>query len=424
MTYEIITLGCKVNSCESAAIAEQMENAGFFPAETGADVCIINSCAVTSTGVKKARQAVSRKKRENPACVVVLCGCFPQAYPEQASQIIGADIVTGNSQKGNIAALVKDYLAKPVRTMRVSPLTRDFDEPSAGADIDRTRAFIKIEDGCDRFCTYCIIPTARGRVRSRAPEEITRQAQLCAQSGHKEIVLTGINLGCYGQELGLTVTDSVLAAQADGIERIRISSIEPDMLTEKEIKRLSSIKTLCPHFHISLQSGCDKTLREMHRRYDCAQFEQTANLLREAFPNCALTTDIMVGFPGETDEDFAQSMAFTEKIGFAKLHVFPYSMREGTVAAERADQVPPITKSARVHKAEELAQKLWSQFLRAQVGTVQSVLIEKPRSTEYSQGFTANYTPVRIYGENIPRHSLVDVKIAGYRKDYCTGIPV
>lgn len=424
MTYEIITLGCKVNSCESAAIAELMEKAGYSPAKNNADVCVINSCAVTSTGVKKARQAVSRKKRENPACVVVLCGCFPQAYPEQASQITGADIVTGNSQKGNIPALVADYLTNHVRTMRVSPLTRDFDELSAGADIDRTRAFIKIEDGCDRFCTYCIIPFARGRVRSRAPEEITQQAQLCAQSGHKEIVLTGINLGCYGQELGLSLSDAALAAQAEGIERIRISSLEPDMLTENEISRLSSIKTLCPHFHISLQSGCDKTLREMHRRYDCAQFEQTVQTLREAFPNCALTTDIMVGFPGETDEDFAQSMAFAEKIGFAKLHVFPYSMREGTVAAERADQIPPIIKTNRTHAAEQLAQRLWTNFLSAQVGTVQSVLIEKPRSDDYSQGFTANYTPVRIYGENIPRHSLVNVKIAGCRKDYCTGVLV
>ncbi len=422
MTYEIITLGCKVNSCESAAIAEQMEKAGFSPAESAADVCIINSCAVTGTGVKKARQAVSRKKRENPACVVVLCGCFPQAYPEQASKVVGADIVTGNSQKGSISALVEEFLANRVRTMRVSPLTREFDEHSAGADIDRTRAFIKIEDGCDRFCTYCIIPFARGRVRSRAPEEISRQAQLCAQSAHKEIVLTGINLGCYGQELGLSLSDAVAAAQAEGISRIRISSLEPDMLTQEEIDRLAGFETLCPHFHISLQSGCDKTLREMHRRYDCAAFEQTVQALRRAFANCAITTDIMVGFPGETDEDFAQSMEFVEKIGFAKLHVFPYSMREGTVAAARADQIHPLIKSKRAHDAEEVAQRLWGRFLSAQVGTVQSVLIEKPRSSEYSQGFTANYTPVRIYGENIPRHSLVDVKITGCRKDYCTGV--
>lgn len=423
MTYEIITLGCKVNSCESAAIAQQLEQAGYTPAQQGADLCVINSCAVTGMGVKKARQAVSRCRRENPACVIVLCGCFPQAYPEEASQVTGADIVTGNSHKGGIPALVEAYLAARVRTMRVQPLTRDFDESSAGADIDRTRAFIKIEDGCDRFCTYCIIPFARGRVRSRRPEEIARQAALCAQSGHKEVVLTGINLGCYGQEYGLTLADAVSAAQAEGIVRIRLSSLEPEMLTEREIERLRAVEALCPHFHVSLQSGCDKTLHDMHRRYDTALFAQTADRLREAFPNCALTTDIMVGFPGETDEDFAQSMEFIERIGFAKLHVFPYSIRRGTVAAERPDQIPPAVKTQRARAAEALGRRLEERFLSAQVGTVQSVLIEKPRTPEYSQGFTAGYTPVRIYGRELPRHTLVNVRITGFRDGYCTGVP-
>lgn len=423
MTYEIITLGCKVNSCESAAIAAHMERAGYTPAQQGADVCIINSCAVTGTGVKKARQTVSRCKRENPACIVVLCGCFPQAYPEEASRVIGADIVTGNSYKGDIPALVAQRLGTGVRTMCVQPLTRDFDENSAGADIDRTRAFIKVEDGCDRFCTYCIIPFARGRVRSRRPEEIARQAALCAESGHREVVLTGINLGCYGQEYGLTLADAVSAAQADGIERIRLSSLEPEMLTADEVERLRGIKKLCPHFHLSLQSGCDKTLRDMHRRYDTELFAQTAQRLREAFPGCAITTDIMVGFPGETDEDFAQSMAFIEQIGFAKLHVFPYSIRQGTVAAERPDQTPPMIKTRRTRLAEELGRQLEERFLSAQVGTVQSVLIEKPRTPDYSHGFTAGYTPVRIYGAELARHTLVTVRITGFRDGYCIGTP-
>lgn len=423
MTFNVITLGCKVNSCESAAISERFSQEGFVPAQDGApaDVYIVNSCAVTAMSEKKARQVISRCKRDNPECVTVLCGCFPQAYPEAAGKVAGADIVTGNSAKGAIPELVKKYLSENIRCMKVDPLTRQFDEAAAGADIDRTRAFIKIEDGCDRFCTYCIIPTARGRVRSRTPAEITAQAVKCVESGHKEIVLTGINLGCYGQEYGLTLGDAVKAAAESGAARIRLGSLEPEMMTAEEIDKLRSVPSLCPHFHLSLQSGCDETLKRMCRRYDAAEYRRVVERLRSAFPGCSITTDIMVGFAGETDEEFRRSMAFAEEMAFAKIHVFPYSMRKGTVAAERSDQVLPQIKTERAHLMEQLSARLEQEFLKKQVGTEKTVLVEKKRSDEYSYGLTDSYFEVRIYGQDIPRHTLARVRITAVRGGYCVG---
>lgn len=424
MTFSIITLGCKVNSCESAAIHAAFVAAGYVPAEEDApaDVYIINSCAVTGVGVKKARQSVSHCKSLNPDSVAVLCGCYPQAYPEEAVRdVTSADIITGNTNKSEIPAMVTRFIADRRRMSCVKPLTREFDESSSAADLDRTRAFIKIEDGCDRFCTYCIIPTARGRVRSRRPEEITRQAEQAAAAGNREIVLTGINLGCYGEDIGYTPADAVRAAQVPGIERVRLGSLEADTLTDEEIQRLKACDKLCPHFHLSLQSGSDAVLRRMKRRYTCAEYMALVGKLREAFPGCAITTDIMVGFPGETDEEFAESMAFAEKAGFAKIHVFPYSIRKGTVAAMRANQVVPHVKSARAKQMNVLAERLEKRFLESQVGTVQTVLIEKRTSPDYCNGFTESYIPVRIYGEDIQRHSLVQVKLISAEGTYCAG---
>lgn len=424
MTFSIITLGCKVNSCESAAIHAAFVAAGYVPAEEDApaDVYIINSCAVTGVGVKKARQSVSHCKSLNPDSVAVLCGCYPQAYPEEAVRdVTAADIITGNANKSEIPAMVTRFIADRRRMSCVKPLTREFDESSSAADLDRTRAFIKIEDGCDRFCTYCIIPTARGRVRSRRPGEIARQAQQAAAAGNREIVLTGINIGCYGEDIGCTPADAVMAAQVDGIERVRLGSLEADTLTDDEIQRLKSCDKLCRHFHLSLQSGSDAVLRRMKRRYTTDEYYALVQKLREAFPGCAITTDIMVGFPGETDEEFAESMAFAEKVGFAKIHVFPYSIRRGTVAAMRTNQVVPQVKSARAKEMNQLAQRLEQQFLEAQKDTVQTVLIEKRTSPDFCNGFTDSYIPVRIYGEDIPRHTLARVKITGAEGDHCTG---
>lgn len=423
MTFSVTTMGCKVNSCESAAIIDGMLSAGYEQAtdENNADIYIINSCAVTGMSVKKARQALSRCKANNADCITVLCGCFPQAYAEDAA-LTESDIIIGNGSKADIPFLVGEYLKNPVRRMFVNPLSREFDERASGTDLDRTRAFIKIEDGCDRFCTYCIIPTARGRVRSRPLSEITRQAMLAAESGHREIVLTGINLSCYGQDLGLTLSDAVKAADVDGIDRIRLGSLEPDMMTDSEIEKLKSCKKLCPHFHLSLQSGSDRILALMRRRYDTALYKEVVQKLRTAFPDCSITTDIMVGFVGETEEDFLQSMSFAEEIGFAKIHVFPYSIRKGTIAAMRSEQVVPHVKTDRAKRMTALSKQLEERFLASQIGTEHTVLIERPKSDEYSSGFTDSYIPIRIYNTSLSRHSLVRVRVTDSFADHCTAV--
>ena len=257
-------------------------------------------------------------------------------------------------------------------------------------------------------------------MRSLAPEKITEQAKRCVEHGHNEIVLTGINLGCYGRELGLTLSDAVNAVAKSGVPRIRLSSLEPEMMTDEEINRLKTVEALCPHFHLSLQSGSDSVLKRMNRKYDTAQYKHVADKLREAFPGCSITTDIIVGFPEETDEEFLQTVDFAREIGFAKIHVFPYSLRKGTVAAVM-NQVPPSVRTDRVKMLTAAAKELELKFCDKQYGSVQTVLIEKPQSAQYSHGFTENYTPVRIFGEPIERHSLVKVKISGGRDGYCLG---
>lgn len=421
-TFEIITLGCKLNFCESAAIAKSLAENGFSRAAEGEkpDICVINSCAVTGAAAAKTRQAVSRARRDNPEGVVVLCGCYPQSYPEETGLSGGADIVAGNSEKGKIGEIVNEFLKSRVKTVKIAPLSREFDESAAIPDEDRTRAFIKIEDGCDRICSYCIIPTARGRVRSLSPEKITEQAKMCAQNGHKEIVLTGINLSCYGQELGLTLADGLIAAAKSEIPRIRLSSLEPDMITDEEIEKMLSVKQLCPHFHLCLQSGSDSVLKRMNRRYNTGQYRLAADKLRQAFPECSITTDIIVGFPGETDEEFEQTVQFAREIGFAKIHIFPYSIREGTVAAEMP-QVNSAVRRSRVRRLTEESKLLERQFYESRIGGVCGVLIEKPRSESYSVGFTENYVPVRIYGKPLLRHSIVKVKLTKCGGDYCVG---
>lgn len=421
MTFKIYTLGCKLNCCDSAGIEAALIADGYSPAEESPpDVFIVNSCAVTSTAVTKSRHALSRAKKENPDCITVLCGCFPQSYPEEAGLKTSADIVLGNSNKGSICEVLRNYLRRPVKTVKVLPMTRDYDENAAAPDEDRTRAFIKAQDGCNRYCTYCIIPKARGRVRSLPIASLEKQCADCVRDGHKEIVLTGINLGCYGQDLGLTLSDAVKAAAESGVERLRLSSLEPELVTDELIDTMKSTSSLCPHFHLSLQSGSTAVLKRMARMYTAEEYRSVVDKLRDAFPECSVTTDIIVGFPEETDEEFAETVAFAKEIGFAKIHVFPYSRREGTVAAEMR-QLSPVIRSQRTALLNNVAKELELAFFKQQVGKIRCVLIEKPQSDDYSQGFTENYVPVRIYGAKISRHTLVKVIISGFREGYCTG---
>lgn len=417
--FVIETLGCKVNSCESASIEKYMIEHGFEKTEdNNADIYIINSCAVTGTSVEKARRLSESQKKKNPECIMVVCGCFPQSFPEKAALNTVADIVTGNSEKHRIPDMIEEFMRNKTKIVKIGALPRVYDERSAIPDENRTRAFIKIEDGCDRFCSYCIIPSARGRVRSLPVDEITNQAVRCVNDGHKELVLTGINLSCYGQEFGLSLADAVEAAAKSGVQRLRLSSLEPEMLSDDIIERFKAVSSLCPHFHLSVQSGSDDVLKKMNRKYTTEQFARVVEKLRDAFPDCAITTDIIAGFPMESDEDFQKSIDFAKEMKFAKIHVFPFSVRIGTVAAEMP-QLNPRIITERTRTLISQADVLEQEFLKKQVGSEQTVLIEKPKSPSYSHGFTERYFSVRISGENIPRHSLVRVKITGVREKYC-----
>jgi len=423
MKYAVMTFGCKVNQYESNAIENAMCDAGFVPCEeaSDADILIVNSCTVTENGDKKARHCVRAAKRDNPEAVVVLTGCYPQAFPDEAAES-GADIICGTSRRAEIPRLIREYLdgagGCPDMTMPVG-----YEELTVTRTADRTRAFIKVEDGCDRYCSYCIIPYARGRVRSRSTASITDEARLCAGSGHKEVVLVGINLSRYGSDIGLTLPYAVNAASLpEGIVRVRLSSLEPELLDEKTVEQLAANTKLCPHFHLSLQSGCDATLRRMNRHYDTSEYLRIVERLRRHFPHCAITTDIMVGFAGETDEEFAQSLKFAETAGlFARIHVFTYSVRKGTAAEKRTDHISPAVKAARYAEMSAAAERVNERFLRENTGKSFDILIQKRTSPDYAAGLAPNYLPVRIYGSQAQRHDIVRVRITGAENGYCIG---
>lgn len=422
MRYAILTFGCKVNQYESNAISNDMIAEGFIKTELPeeADVVIINSCTVTETGSKKVCHEIRRLKGRNSDVIIVLTGCFSQAFPEEAMKS-GADIICGTADRRKIPSYIKNYSNSMPENL-ITDTPEAYEEVNFSNTTGKTRAFIKIEDGCDRFCSYCIIPYARGRVRSRSLDSIKAEVEACVRDGHKEIVLVGINLSCYGKDTGLTLADAVEAvAGFEGIERVRLSSLEPELLDEAMINRLSRVKKLCPHFHLSLQSGSDGTLKRMNRHYTTDEYYEIVCNLRKAFDNPAITTDIMVGFPGETEEEFRESLAFAEKVGFGKIHVFTYSIRKGTAAEKRTDHIPEAVKQQRYKEMTELDKKLHSRFLNSQVGTIQPVLVQKRTSPDYASGLTPNYTSVRVYGSNAKKHDIINVKIIGAEEEYCSG---
>ncbi len=422
MKYAVITFGCKVNQYESTAVCNAMNKAGFryteIPGE--ADIVIINSCSVTENSDKKAKHAVRAIKRNDPACIVVLCGCYPQAFYDDAKSC-GADITAGTAGRMDIPHLIKEYTEHGTAECPLD-LPDKFEELNITHTTEKTRAYIKIEDGCDRYCSYCVIPYARGKVRSRTPEPIAKEAALCADEGHREIVLVGINLSRYGTDNGYSLADAVRAAsEPEKILRVRLSSLEPELLDEKNVNELAGCAKLCPHFHLSLQSGCDATLRRMNRHYDTAEYMEIVERLRRVFPGCSITTDIMVGFAGETDEEFAQSLAFTEKVGFARVHVFTYSVRGGTAAEKRTDHVPEGVKAERYAKMSELAAKLQRRYFESSIGRECEILVQKRTSPDFAAGLTPDYIPVRIYGSRAQKHDVVRVKLISADDGFCTG---
>ena len=371
MKVSALTLGCKVNQYESQVMLSQLASAGFSlcDSQEESDVILINSCTVTATSDQKVRQTLRRARRKAPSAVIVLTGCMPQAFPEAAAALEDADIVLGNSNRGALLEHILNFMSTRQRVVDIAPHKdgERFESMRVERFFERTRAFLKIQDGCNRFCSYCIIPYARGRVRSKPLEELKRELAALGKNGYGEVVLTGINLSAYGQELGLHLCDAIEAACAvPEIRRVRLGSLEPEQLTPETIGRMAKQEKLCPQFHLSLQSGCDATLRRMNRHYDTAEYAQIVKNLREAFPNAAVTTDIMVGFPGETEEEFSQSMAFAKAIGFAKVHVFAYSRRPGTVADKMPEQVSQKEKERRSHRMQEVTEATRQAFLQEQ----------------------------------------------------------
>ena len=426
MKVKFVTLGCKVNQVESEAMREVLLAAGFQEAAGGetADVVVVNSCTVTATSDQKARQALRREKKRNPGAVAVLTGCWPQAFPQEAEEFLEADVVLGTARRGDLVPRLLEYLSTKQRVVDIAPHQKGekFEKLTISAMHGRTRAFVKIEDGCDRFCSYCIIPYARGRVRSKPLEDIREEAARLGEAGYKEVVLTGINLPAYGKDLGGDLCDAVEAAcAAPGILRVRLGSLEPEQLTPPVIARLAAQEKLCPQFHLSLQSGCDETLRRMNRHYTAAEYRQIVGNLRKAFPNCAITTDLMVGFAGETEEEFAKSLAFAKEIAFAKVHVFAYSRRPGTRAYDMPGQVPNREKERR--SREMIAATLETQraFFAAQTGRVEEVLFEQERDRNVYEGYTRNYTPVRVASAAPLQGQVRQVRLTQALEDFCLG---
>lgn len=421
MKIAFFTLGCKVNQYESQAMAERMVKCGFelvSPNEK-ADVYVINSCTVTAESDRKTRQTVRRFKRKNPDSIVVLTGCMPQAFPEDADALKEADIVLGNKNNIRLPELIERYFSCGQRIIEIeNHETGDrFIGDSISGFEGRTRAIVKIEDGCNRFCSYCIIPYSRGRVRSKPIDELEAELRTLSDAGFIEIVLVGINLSSYGSDIGLSICDAVELAAGMDFERIRLGSLEPDHITDDVIERLAKVEKFCPQFHISLQSGCDNTLKAMNRHYTSADYKELCTKLRNSFDDTTITTDIMVGFPTESEEDFSDNVNFAKEIGFEKVHVFPYSPREGTRAA-KMEQIEKSIKEKRSHIMIEETEKIRQKFLESQIGRTVEVLLETRHDDKFTEGYTKNYTPVKVKGSH-PCGKLVTAKIIAVDGDFC-----
>lgn len=416
------TLGCKVNQYETEAMREALLNLGHTNDKNlSVDAVIINSCTVTAESDRKTRQLVRRMRRENPNAIIALTGCMVQAFPDEAKKLTEADIVIGNRDVTKTVNAINSYDNKRVFEIDKHQNGDSYNTIGLSKFNERTRAFMKIQDGCDRFCTYCIIPFARGRIRSRAVSDIKAEAQRLAANGYSEIVLVGINLTSYGKGEDYNICDAVDAVcEVNGIKRVRLGSLEPDHITDEMLNRFKIQPKFCPQFHLSLQSGCDATLKRMNRHYDSAFYEDLVNRIRNTFTDAAITTDIMVGFAGETDDEFNQSLNFAQKIGFARAHIFAYSRRSGTVAAGLKNQVSNTEKQLRSHQMAEITKQTEIEFLKSQIGNVYPVLFEN-QENGVAEGYTPNYTRVIIDTEKALTGQIYDVLIKSVQDDYCVG---
>ena len=396
-------LGCKVNAYETEAMQELLEDSGYeiVPFHEKADIYIINTCTVTNMADRKSRQMLHRARKMNPDAIVAACGCYVQEKPEEVADCV--DIVIGNNRKKEIVHILEEY-EKGREGIRKDLVdighTREYEDLHLSRTAEHTRAYIKVQDGCNQFCSYCIIPYARGRVRSRSMESVREEVETLAGNGYQEVVLTGIHLSSYGIDTGTDLLSLIRTVhEVAGIKRIRLGSLEPRIITEEFAEAIAGLPKMCPHFHLSLQSGCTETLKRMNRRYTAEEYYEKCELLRKYFRNPALTTDVIVGFPGETEEEFKASRDFIDKVDFYETHVFKYSRREGTKAAAMPDQVPEEEKTRRSNILLDLNRKKQAAYEQRLLGTTQEVLIEEEiqRNGEiYQVGHTREYVKVGI----------------------------
>lgn len=417
MRIAIYTLGCKVNQYETQAMEQELRRRGheIVPFSDGADAYVVNTCSVTAVSDQKSRQMLSRARREHPGAVVAVCGCYAQTHPEDVRKL-DVDLISGTGDRMGFVDLLEQELEdrRPMESMDRAFDRRAFEVLPAGGLEGRTRAMLKVEDGCVNFCSYCIIPYARGPIRSLPLETAAERTRELEREGYREIVLTGIEISSWGADLknGQSLIDlmEALSAAAPNL-RLRLGSLEPRTITEDFCLRAAKLPNLCPQFHLSMQSGCDETLRRMNRKYDTARYLQSVELLNAHFDRPAVTTDMIVGFPGETEEEFAQSLEFIRRCGFARMHIFPYSIRPGTPAAEM-EQVPSSVKEDRARRAANLADELHRAYLSGCVGRVYPVLYEQPRDGKYS-GHAPNYMEILTSGDKALHNRVVRTRITG-----------
>ena len=424
MKVYFYTLGCKVNQYETQEMSELLEKNGYtiIYNATEADIAVVNSCTVTAESVRKTRQTIRKLKKQNPDNIIVLTGCASQAEPHIIKDLPEVDIFMGNRSNIKITDAIEEYLIKqsPVNKRIEHSNTDTFNGIGITRFDGHTRAFLKIQDGCDRFCSYCLIPTARGRSRSKALNDIDKELKALNENGYSEIVFVGINLSDYGKNTPYSLPDALqLSEKYEGIKRVRLGSLEPDHITDEMIARLKTITKLCPQFHISVQSGCDSVLKAMNRHYTANEYEQLANKLRTAFPDATITTDVLVGFPTETDENFKTTVEFVKRVGFEKVHVFPYSSREGTRAA-KMEQLTKAVKEERASQLSSITDKIREDFLKEQIGKKVEVLFETEKN-DYCEGYTKNYTPVRVFSKKKCKGEFFIVEIIEAKNEYCIG---
>ena len=424
MRVAIYTLGCKVNQYETQAMEQELLRRGheLVPFEGEADGYIVNTCSVTAVSDKKSRQMIRRCKKRNPAAVVAACGCYVQTHPDEAAGL-DIDLIAGTGDRMAFLDLFEQAAGEkqPLTLLDDALRRREFEVLPAGGMAERTRAMLKVEDGCVNFCTYCIIPYARGGVRSLPKAVAVEQTAQLRREGYRELVFTGIEISSWGHDLktGETLIDLLEAVSAAaGDMRLRLGSLEPRTITEDFCRRASKLPNLCPHFHLSLQSGCDETLRRMNRKYDTARFYQSVTLLRAYFDRPAVTTDLICGFPGETEEEFARTLAFIERCGFAAMHIFPYSIRPGTKAAAM-EQLSAAVKERRAARAAEVASQMHRAYLEGCVGQVYPVLFEQEKDGYYT-GHALNYCETGVQGEDL-HNKVLNVKITGTDGDMLIG---